>query len=72
MLPWARFRKTYGGAIVSRELVQMRVAKLAGYILSADAMSHWCAGLLDQGYRGELECIIAKIFGSECQKEAAY
>ena len=71
MLPWARFRRTYGGAIISRELVQMRVAKLAGYILSADAMSHWCASLLDQGYRGELECIIAKIFGSECQKEAA-
>jgi hypothetical protein len=26
---------------------------------------------LDQGFRGELECIIAKIFGSEAQKEAA-
>ena len=31
----------------------------------------WCAGLIDQGYRGEMECIIAKIFGSEAQKEAA-
>src|SRR5439155_661346 len=27
--------------------------------------------LIDEGYRGELECIIAKIFGSEGQKEAA-
>ena len=28
-------------------------------------------GLLDAGYRGEMECIIAKIFGSEAQKHAA-
>jgi hypothetical protein len=27
--------------------------------------------LIDQHYRGELECIIAKIFGSEAMKEAA-
>ena len=25
----------------------------------------------DRGYRGEMECIVAKIFGSEAQKEAA-
>ena len=31
----------------------------------------WCGGLIDEGYRGEMECIIAKIFGSEAQKEAA-
>src|SRR4029078_5883978 len=31
----------------------------------------WGSGLIDRGYRGELECIIAKIFGSEAQKEAA-
>src|SRR5205814_6453547 len=31
----------------------------------------WGSWLIDQGYRGELECIIAKIFGSEAQKEAA-
>ena len=31
----------------------------------------WCSWLLDQGYRGEMECIVAKIFGSEAQKEAA-
>ena len=34
-------------------------------------MVAWCSWLLDQGYRGEMECIIAKIFGSEAQKEAA-
>ena len=31
----------------------------------------WGSWLIDQGFRGELECIIAKIFGSEAQKEAA-
>ena len=34
-------------------------------------MVDWGSWLIDQGYRGELECIIAKIFGSESQKEAA-
>ena len=37
----------------------------------ATRWSQWCAGLIDQGYRGEMECIVAKIFGSEAQKEAA-
>lgn len=71
MLPWAHFRKTYGAAIDTRELVRRRIGRLAALIVGADAMVDWCSGLLDQGYRGEMECIIAKIFGSEAQKEAA-
>jgi len=71
MLPWARYRETYGQAIERRELVRMRVGRLAGMIVACDAITHWCAGLLDQGYRGEMECIIAKVFGSEAQKMAA-
>jgi hypothetical protein len=71
MLPWARFRKTYGAEIASRELVRRRVARLAGLIVASDALVAWCSGLIDQGYRGEMECIVAKIFGSEAQKEAA-
>ncbi|QDV45043.1 Acyl-CoA dehydrogenase [Stieleria neptunia] len=71
MLPWARYRETYGQAIEKRELVRRRVGHLAGLIVACDALTHWCANLLDQGYRGEMECIIAKIFGSEAQKEAA-
>ncbi len=71
MLPWAEYRETYGQAIEKRELVRRRVGRLAGLIVACDAMTQWCAGLLDQGYRGEMECIIAKIFGSEVQKEAA-
>jgi alkylation response protein AidB-like acyl-CoA dehydrogenase len=71
MLPWARFRRTYGAAIVTRELVLRRIGRLAALIVACDALVDWCSWLLDQGYRGELECIVAKIFGSEAQKEAA-
>lgn len=71
ILPWARFRKTYGAAIETRELVRRRCGRLAGLIVACDAMVDWCSWLLDEGYRGEMECIIAKIFGSEAQKEAA-
>lgn len=71
ILPWAQYRETYGQAIERRELVQRRVGRLAGMIVACDALTAWCSGLLDQGYRGEMECIIAKIFGSEAQKEAA-
>jgi len=71
MLPWAAFRKTYGEAIAKRELVQRRITKLAGMIVASDALVDWCSGLLDLGYRGEMECIVAKVFGSEAQKEAA-
>ncbi len=70
LLPWARFRETYGEAIVKRELVRRRIGHLAGLIVACDALSEWTAGLLDLGYRGEMECIVAKIFGSEAQKEA--
>ena len=71
ILPWARFRRTYGEPIMNRELVQRRAGELAGLIVACDALTEWCAGLLDLGYRGEMECVVAKIFGSEAQKHAA-
>ena len=71
MIPWAEFRVTYSEPIARRELVQRRLGELAGLITACDALVAWCAGLIDRGYRGEMECIIAKIFGSEAQKHAA-
>lgn len=71
MLPWSKFRKTYGQPIIKRELVERRCGSMAGYIVACDALVDWCAWLMDQGYRGEMECTIAKIFGSERQKNAA-
>src|SRR5207245_11734216 len=67
----SHYRKTYGQPIETRELVKRRIARLAALIAGADALVAWGGWLIDQGYRGELECIIAKIFGSEAQKEAA-
>ena len=71
MLPWGEFRKTYGERINARELVRRRIARMAALITGADALVDWCSWLIDQGYRGELECVVAKIFGSEAIKEAA-
>src|SRR5262249_13896315 len=71
ILPWAEFRRTYGQPIATRELVKRRIARLAGLVAGADALVAWCSWLIDEGYRGELECIVAKIFGSESLKEAA-
>jgi alkylation response protein AidB-like acyl-CoA dehydrogenase len=71
MLPWSEFRRTYGQPIATRELVKRRIARLAGLIAGADALVAWGSWLIDEGYRGEMECIIAKILGSEAMKEAA-
>lgn len=71
MLPWAHFRKTYGAPIDRRELVQRRLGRAAALIVGCDALVDWCSTLIHQGFRGEMECIIAKIFGSESQKEVA-
>jgi alkylation response protein AidB-like acyl-CoA dehydrogenase len=71
ILPWAEFRRTYGQPIATRELVKRRIARLAALIAGADALTAWGSWLIDEGYRGELECIVAKIVGSEAQKEAA-
>lgn len=71
MLPWAEFRVTYTEPIVRRELVQRRIGEMAGLIVGCDALVAWCSNLLDRGYRGEMECIIAKVFGSEALKHSA-
>lgn len=69
MVPWNDYRWTYGDKIGNRELVLKRVGRTAASIVGADALVEWCSSLLDAGYRGELECIVAKVFGSEALKE---
>ncbi|MEN1680822.1 MAG: acyl-CoA dehydrogenase family protein [Planctomycetota bacterium] len=71
MIPWAEYRVTYSEPIAQRELVRRRLGELGGLIVGCDALVSWCSNLLDRGYRGEMECIIAKVFGSEAQKHAA-
>ena len=69
VIPWVQRRQTFGAPIASRELVQRRLGWLAGRIVACDAMTAWSSRLLDEGYRGELECVTAKVFGSESVKE---
>lgn len=71
LIPWVQTRETFGAAIGTRDLVQRRVGRMAARIVGCDAVALWAAGLLDNGYRGELEAVIAKVFGSEMLKEAA-
>ncbi|MGI9456956.1 MAG: acyl-CoA dehydrogenase family protein [Aeoliella sp.] len=71
MIPWSHYRVTYSEPIARRELVERRMGELAGLIVASDALVAWCAQLIDRGYRGEMECVVAKIFGSEAQKHAA-
>jgi acyl-CoA dehydrogenase len=70
-VPWAKFRFTYGQPIIKRELVEKRLGEMAGRVVATDAMRDWCSRLLDEGYRGEMECIIAKNFGAEALKYCA-
>lgn len=69
LVPWVRARQTFGAAIGSRELVQRRLGRLAARLVACDALLAWSSQLLDAGYRGELEGVVAKVFSSEAIKE---
>jgi alkylation response protein AidB-like acyl-CoA dehydrogenase len=71
MMPWGEFRHTYGKKINDRKVVQRRYTRAAALIQLDDALRDWCSSLLDNGYRGELECVVAKVLGSESTKEMA-
>src|SRR5580700_3885265 len=45
MLPWAKFRKTYGEEIAKRELVRRRIGRMAALIVGCDALIDWCSWL---------------------------
>ncbi|MDD2942816.1 MAG: acyl-CoA/acyl-ACP dehydrogenase [bacterium] len=70
MIPWADFRITYKRPISGRQLVRKRMGEMASLIVACDALTDWCAAQLDMGFRGEMECIIAKRFGSEALKHS--
>jgi alkylation response protein AidB-like acyl-CoA dehydrogenase len=69
--PWGKFRKTYGEPIEKREIVLNRYGKATSNLTAKLAVARWVAHLLDQGHRGELEGIVAKVFGSETTKDLA-
>lgn len=68
---WIKYRQTYGETIDTRELVKKRLARCAALIVGCKALTAWGASTVDNGFRGELECIVAKIFGADAQFEIA-
>lgn len=72
----ARGRVTWGRPIVSRQLVQGRLATIACGIVVAEAVSAWAAHAVDasggpEHGGGELEAITAKIIAGECVRDSA-
>ena len=72
MISWAKQRTAHGKKLAEMELIQARCARVAALVAGCDALAKWCGSLLDAGFRGEVECIIAKVFASEAVKHAAF
>lgn len=70
LMPWVTFRQTFGVRIGDRQLVRCRVARLAALIVGCDAVVAWTSRLLDDGHRGEVESIVAKVLGAAALREA--
>jgi len=71
LLPWVRKRITYGKSLAEHELILARTARLASLIVGCRVLAQWCGRLLDAGYRGELEGIVAKVFAASALEEGA-
>ena len=67
----ARHRSTWSAPIGSRQLVQGRLARIAGGIVACDALAAWAAAAIDAGQSGELEAIAAKVTASTCVRDGA-
>lgn len=72
MVAWANERQMQGRKLAELQLIQYRCAHVAALIAACDALAQWCGALLDMGQRGEIECLIAKVFASEALKHAAF
>lgn len=69
--PWIYGRESFGVPLAKHQLVQHKMGKTASRIILAESLRDFCAGLMDKGYRGEMEGIMAKVLGSEAQSEVA-
>jgi alkylation response protein AidB-like acyl-CoA dehydrogenase len=68
---WGRTRISMGKPIDQRDMPLEDYARMAGLIVATDALRDWTAWLLQQGYRGELECGAAKVLVSRLLTEAS-
>jgi alkylation response protein AidB-like acyl-CoA dehydrogenase len=71
IIPWVKYRRTFGHPIADYQLVARRVGRLAVLSLTAELAARWAAQLLDAGERGEVEGIIAKTWAADALSEAA-
>lgn len=71
LLPWAKYRRTFGRAIGDYQLVARRIGRLAILSITAELAARWAAQMLDADERGEAEGIIAKTWATEALREAA-
>jgi alkylation response protein AidB-like acyl-CoA dehydrogenase len=71
LLPWAKYRRTFGRAIGDYQLVERRIGRLAVLSVTAELAARWAAQMLDAGERGEAEGIIVKTWAAEALREAA-
>lgn len=71
LLPWVRSRRSQGQAIAAYPLVQRRLARLAASILGCELLSQWCAELLEEGRRGDLEGKLVKSYAADALRAAA-
>ncbi len=71
MIPWVKYRRTFGRAIGDYQLVARRIGRLAVLSVTAELAARWAAQLLDAGERGEILGIIAKTWAAEALSDAA-
>ena len=71
VLPWTEKRESLGKMLKEHQLVQARLGSMAARIVMCDALNEWCASILAQGFRGEIEGIITKVQGAEAIKDSA-
>lgn len=71
LLPWVKYRRTFGQAIAHYQLVARRIGRLAVLSVTTELAARWAAQLLDAGERGEAEGIIVKTWAADALSEAA-
>lgn len=64
-------RVTWGRPIASRQLVRLRLGRIAAATVACDALAAWAATAIDAGQSGEWEAITAKVLASHCVRDAA-
>ena len=67
----ARRRITWKQPIISRQLIQGRLGRMAASVVACEALAAWSASAIDAGQSGEWEAITAKVVASHCVRDAA-